>query len=169
MTLESKLGMCLNVSMNRTSLKQRGFTIVELLIVIVIIGILAAITIVAYNGIQERARAAKASSDLSSLAKAIQAARVSQDKTLRQITGESYSYGRTQAVYEQSLDKISSASGANLSGLKAGDPWGNRYFIDENEGQNPVSPCSIKDEIGIYPARPGFTALQQIPFYSCSN
>ena len=33
-----------------------GFTIVELLIVIVVIGVLAAITIVAYNGIQKRAR-----------------------------------------------------------------------------------------------------------------
>lgn len=37
--------------------KQRGFTIVELLIVVVIIAILAAITIVAYNGIQNRANA----------------------------------------------------------------------------------------------------------------
>lgn len=36
--------------------KQAGFTIVELLIVIVIIGILAALVIVAYNGIQQRAR-----------------------------------------------------------------------------------------------------------------
>lgn len=36
--------------------QQSGFTIIELLIVIVVIGILAAITIVAYNGIQERAR-----------------------------------------------------------------------------------------------------------------
>lgn len=35
---------------------KRGFTIVELLIVIVVIGILAAIVIVAYNGIQTRAR-----------------------------------------------------------------------------------------------------------------
>lgn len=34
----------------------RGFTIVELLIVIVIIGILASITIVAFNGIQQRSR-----------------------------------------------------------------------------------------------------------------
>ncbi|MET0980440.1 MAG: type II secretion system protein [Candidatus Saccharimonadales bacterium] len=36
--------------------KRHGFTIVELLIVIVVIGILAAITIPAYNGIQQRAR-----------------------------------------------------------------------------------------------------------------
>lgn len=36
--------------------KQLGFTIVELLIVIVIIGILATITIIVYNGIQTRAQ-----------------------------------------------------------------------------------------------------------------
>lgn len=39
---------------------RRGFTIVELLIVIVVIAILAAITIVAYNGVQDRAKAAAA-------------------------------------------------------------------------------------------------------------
>lgn len=41
-----------------------GFTIVELLIVIVVIGILAAITIIAYNGIQNKAILASISSDL---------------------------------------------------------------------------------------------------------
>ena len=43
-----------------TQTKQRGFTIVELLIVVVIIAILAAITTVAYNGIQNRANASTA-------------------------------------------------------------------------------------------------------------
>jgi len=48
--------------------KQKGFTIVELLIVIVVIGILAAITIVAYNGIQARARVSSVSTALSQAA-----------------------------------------------------------------------------------------------------
>lgn len=42
---------------------ERGFTIVELLIVIVVIAILAAITIVAYNGIQNRARTTEAAAN----------------------------------------------------------------------------------------------------------
>ena len=51
--------------------KQTGFTIVELLIVIVIIGILAAITIVAYNGIQDRARQSHVTSAAAQAAKKV--------------------------------------------------------------------------------------------------
>ena len=40
-------------------MSNRGFTIVELLIVIVVIAILASISVVAYNGIQQRARDAQ--------------------------------------------------------------------------------------------------------------
>lgn len=48
-----------------------GFTIVELLIVIVVIGILAAITIVIYNGIQTRAENTKTINAVTSYAKGI--------------------------------------------------------------------------------------------------
>ena len=50
--------------------RNQGFTIVELLIVIVVIAILAAITIVAYNGIQQRARDNVRKSDVATIVKA---------------------------------------------------------------------------------------------------
>ncbi|HEU0266454.1 MAG TPA: prepilin-type N-terminal cleavage/methylation domain-containing protein [Candidatus Saccharimonadaceae bacterium] len=50
----------------------RGFTLVELLIVIVVIGILASITLVAYNGVQQKATQAMLSSDLVEVAKAVE-------------------------------------------------------------------------------------------------
>jgi len=50
---------------------KQGFTIVELLIVVVVIAILAAITIVAYNGIQNRAKQSAAQSATSQAAKKI--------------------------------------------------------------------------------------------------
>jgi len=52
--------------------KMGGFTIVELLIVIVVIGILAAITIVAFNGIQARSRDSSVDSSVTALKKAIE-------------------------------------------------------------------------------------------------
>lgn len=53
-------------------MKQRAFTIVELLIVIVVIGILAAITIVAYNGVQSRARDAERQTEMKTIEKALE-------------------------------------------------------------------------------------------------
>jgi len=66
--------ICLHAARGLYSLIMRvrkdttGFTIVELLIVIVVIAILAAITIVSYNGIRGRAEAAAMSSDLRNIA-----------------------------------------------------------------------------------------------------
>jgi prepilin-type N-terminal cleavage/methylation domain-containing protein len=46
--------------------KERGFTIVELLVVIVVIGILAAITVVAYTGVTNKAKTSQAQSNANS-------------------------------------------------------------------------------------------------------
>jgi prepilin-type N-terminal cleavage/methylation domain-containing protein len=88
-----------------------GFTIVELLIVIVVIGILAAITIVAYNGIQQKARTSTVMADLTNSAKkmaidnvnngsyALTAAAVDGGKGLPASSGTSYQYHSTGSTY----------------------------------------------------------------------
>ena len=58
---------------------QAGFTIVELLIVIVVIAILAAISVVAYSGVQSRARDSKRASDIATIERAIRAYEVAND------------------------------------------------------------------------------------------
>lgn len=137
--------------MRRVSFHLReGFTIVELLIVVVIIAVLAGITIGAYSGIQDRARQAAMEADLSNLTKAILAARANESKVLADITGRTWTAGSCTsktagtdlaglpktdtcwAAYLDTLSKISIASGINVQNLV--DPWGRPYYIDENEG-----------------------------------
>lgn len=140
-----------------------GFTIVELLVVIVVIGVLAAITIVSYSGIQSRAQISKINEDLATLSKAIQLARVSTSQTFMQITGTGYTAGQCTGKaagtdlaalprsdscwtrYLLDLSQITSASGINVNNIV--DPWGRPYFIDENEGEG--GGCS-KDTLASY-------------------
>ena len=139
-----------------TTKQQSGFTIVELLIVIVVISILAAIALASYNGVQNRARESKRDSDVATYYKAILVARNNTGMVLKDITVGSWSVSYcTNATYNpgsitpkdlpkthpcwinyyDNLDKVSAASGINLSSLKSGDSNGNPYSLDENEGE----------------------------------
>lgn len=84
----------------QTIKNQKGFTIVELLIVIVVIGILAAITIVAFNGVQNRAKSASGQSLASTVAKKAETYNTVQSAypTAAQLTAA------TSAVKEAQLD-----------------------------------------------------------------
>ncbi len=149
--------------------RQQGFTLVELIIVIVVIGILAAIILVAYNGVQSNAREAKRDADLNQYYKAIMVARVKTGKTAAEITGWSWSIGACSSPtynpdgtepkdlpkshvcwtrYYDDLDTIGAAAGVDLSGLKEGDARGNPYGLDENEGEG--GDCTAKDRLSYF-------------------
>lgn len=60
--------------------RQKGFTVAEMLIVIIVIAILAAITVMAFNGIQEQARYSIARKDMRNFGETVQIFRVENDR-----------------------------------------------------------------------------------------
>jgi prepilin-type N-terminal cleavage/methylation domain-containing protein len=96
--------------------KSRGFTIVELLIVIVVIAILAAITIVAYNGIQNRAKSSASQSLASNVTKKVEAYNTIggvYPATVADFTGNVAPSGYTGSMIEAKLDNPSSVVATN--------------------------------------------------------
>lgn len=161
---------------------RRGFTIVELLIVIVVIGILAAIVIVAYQGVQSRAQQAKIQDDQNTLMKAISAAQIRTGGSLKDVVLDfwigqdcsSLAPGTDLATlprsnscwtrYLTALDRISTAGGVNIRNMV--DPWGRPYWIDSNEAESSTTPC-VKDDLAVYtvPTNSGsITNYVQLPF-----
>jgi type II secretory pathway pseudopilin PulG len=102
--------------MRESKQKQLGFTIVDLLIVIVVIGILAAITIVAFNGVQRRAYETTLQSDLRQGAKQL-----------------ALDYTQNNS-YPTSL-----AAANNGNGLKSSN--GTTFQYSYNNNTNPASFC----------------------------
>ncbi len=124
-----------------------GFTIVELLIVIVVVGILAAISIVAYNGVQAKARTSAVHSDLSNV-----------KKKLMMFSADSGRYpvnGADLAAADLSIGSTSNyemrpsysnfyycadVSGGEFAiGVRVGDGQGSSFYITSGDGITPRS------------------------------
>lgn len=103
-----------------------GFTVIELLIVIVVIAILAAISIVAYRGISERAQKSALQSDLSNAARFMQVAKAGTD------------------VYPTSLSGFSASANTVLSLSEAG----NGFCINGESKTNATLRWSYASSIG---------------------
>ena len=99
--------------MTQTQTKSRGFTIVELLIVIIVIAILAAITIVAYNGVQNRAHSSAQKATAVSLAKKLEA--------YNAVSG-AYPVSNTAALMTTALNAGPSEAVLTGSGITLGTP-----------------------------------------------
>jgi len=131
--------MVISLQHTTTSPKSKdsaGFTIVELLIVIVVIGILAAITIVSFNGVQTRAREAQMKSDLSSVYRKMLADKVLTEAfplTLASADGGKGISPTSGGTYQYSVDNTTSPATFCVTYVKDGAA----YYV--NQGGQVVS------------------------------
>jgi len=108
-----------------------GFTIVELLIVIVVIGILAAITIVAFNGVQNKAKTSVVQNDIAQSIRKLESLKV---------TDASEKYPATQADAGLSV-----SGGVTLNYYY--DSASNRYCIEAVSGTIAYSQLGLNESI----------------------
>lgn len=116
------------------SLKKRassGFTIVELLIVIVVIGILAALVVTTYNGIQKKARDTERKTDINALHGQIEAYEAENGKypSLGEIN-EDASHVGWRSTYMKGLDPAALKDPNGTASTLATSPAANVYSYE---------------------------------------
>ena len=117
------------------SLKQRqsGFTIVELLIVIVIIGILATLVIVTFSGVQQKARDSERKTDINAVAGQLEAFYANKGYYPPVVDFNSSTF---RAANEIRLDTkaLADPSTPATESLTAGTGAGKVYYMDAKDG-----------------------------------
>ncbi len=115
---------------NKTTRKTRqsGFTLIEIMVVVVIIGILASVVVPRIMDNPDKARTAKAKNDIRALESAMDLYRL-----------DNYTYPSTDEGLEALVSEPSSSpanwkQGGYIKKLN-NDPWGNDYLYD-NDGGN---------------------------------
>ncbi len=138
--------------------KNHGFTIVELLIVVVVIAILAAITIIAFTGIQNRATASSMSTDLATNSRKLEIFKVTNDhypstvddaawieSNLIGATGQASNGASYQYIPTTALDGYTQVISKN-----------NLLYVSTNENSTPQS---LGNDEGAAPVAPTATTI----------
>ncbi len=123
--------------------KQQGFTIVELLIVIVVIGILAALVITTFTGIQQKARDTERTTDVKALHGQIEAYYAQNQKypTLGNMNDASW---RTTNMKGLDQDALKDPKGGSTAALVASAASG-AYSYDVKASDDTACDNSAKD------------------------
>ena len=113
--------------MNRRFRGQAGFTLIEIMVVILIIGLLALMVVPRLRGVADRAKRTKAQADIQELKQALDryyldnGSYPTTDQGLQALVSPPTA-GRVPSNYEQGgyIEKLPS------------DPWGNQYFYQSD-------------------------------------
>lgn len=137
--------------------KQKAFTIVELLIVVVVIAILAAITIVAYNGITNRAKESSVASTAAQVQKKLSLYAVSNNDRYPATLAEAGIDSVTAANVQYSVNNTSTPAGycvtASQSGISSFVAKEYTYTTSSAQTANQATPI-----VGACPGHAGATA-----------
>ena len=110
----------LKSEINTMNTQQKGFTLIELMVVIVILGILAGVVVPRIMDNPDKARVAKAKHDITALGSALDVYRL-----------DNFTYPTTdqglEALVSQPSEAANWKSGGYIKKLKK-DPWGNDYL-----------------------------------------
>lgn len=126
--------------------KLQGFTLIEILVVISIIGLLASIVLVAVNNTRTKAKSAKVIADFKQIQTQVDIARDATSQTVLQITGNGCSdcpFRNGQSVNSNTAALTALHNSWRLLGFSKTptDPWNNPYLIDENEREGGPNDC----------------------------
>ncbi len=108
--------------------KQKGFTIVELLIVIVVIGILATLVIVTFSGIQQKGRNSQRQTDINAVASHVEAyyAETGTYPTAAMINDSAFRAAKMKGLDPEAL-KDPKATGADIAATAASTTQNTQY------------------------------------------
>jgi type IV pilus assembly protein PilA len=121
--------------------KQQGFTIVELLVVIVVIGILALITVTTFAGVTQRSRDAKRQSDVNAIHGQLEAyyAQNSKYPTLANLNDATF---RTANMKGLDPAALQDPSGANNTVVAAPVAKAYAYAVTPSGCDNSTTDCT---------------------------